>query len=137
MKASPAWLPRLWVVLALAACLALASGGCAHRYTEEGKATWYGPGFVGKRTASGERFWPCRLTAAHKTLPFDTRVKVTNLTNGKVVRVRINDRGPFGEGRIIDLARAAAARIKMVRAGVVDVKIEVVRWPRGHEPEGR
>ncbi len=123
------------LLLAISALLFGAAAGCAPRYVEEGKATWYGPGFVGKHTANGERFWPCRLTAAHKTLPFDARVKVTNLQNGKTVRVRINDRGPFGEGRIIDLSRSAAAAIQMVRAGVVDVRIEVVKWPKGYKPE--
>jgi rare lipoprotein A len=135
MMATPRRLPTLLPLTALLLISTASLGGCAHRHTEEGKATWYGPGFVGKHTANGERFWPCRLTAAHKTLPFDTRVKVTNLENGKVVRVRINDRGPFGEGRIIDLSRAAAAAIKMVRAGVVKVEIEVIKWPKGHKPE--
>ncbi len=108
--------------------------GCAPKYTEQGLASWYGPGFVGKRTASGERFVPCKRTAAHLTLPFGTRVKVTNLTNGRTVRVRVNDRGPYVQGRIIDLSRSAAAALGMVRAGVVEVRIEVVRYPSGETP---
>ena len=124
--------PTTAVVIAL---LTLgAAAGCGHRPLQEGQATWYGPGFVGKHTASGERFWPCRYTAAHRTLPFQTRVRVTNLDNGRSVVVRINDRGPFGEGRIIDLSRTAAAAIRMVRAGVVPVRIRVLRWPPGYDP---
>lgn len=108
--------------------------GCAPRYTEQGPASWYGPGFAGKRTASGERFVPCKRTAAHLTLPFGTRLKVTNLSNGRIVRVRVNDRGPYVEGRIIDLSRGAAAALGMIRAGVVEVRIEVVRYPSGGAP---
>ena len=111
-----------------------AAAGCAPRYTEQGLASWYGPGFVGKRTASSERFVPCKRTAAHLTLPFGTRLRVTNLSNGRIVRVRVNDRGPYVQGRIIDLSRSAAAALGMVRAGVVEVRIEVVRYPSGESP---
>ena len=75
---------------------------------KKGRASWYGPGFHGKRTANGERFNQNALTAAHRSLPFGTKVKVTNVRNGRSVIVRINDRGPFHGGRIIDLSRAAA-----------------------------
>ena len=109
-------------------------GGCAPRYTEQGLASWYGPGFAGKRTASGERFVPCKRTAAHLTLPFGTRLKVTNLGNGRIVRVRVNDRGPYADGRIIDLSRGAARALGMIRTGVVEVRIEVVRYPPGESP---
>lgn len=119
---------QLWAIFALLTLLA----GCGPRHVEQGLASWYGPGFAGKPTASGERFRPCKRTAAHKTLPFGTRVKVTNLSNGRTVVVRINDRGPFVEGRIIDLSKAAARQLGMLQAGVVRVEIVVKRWPEGH-----
>jgi rare lipoprotein A len=96
-------------------------------YREEGIASWYGGRHHGRRTASGERFDAHgALTAAHKTLPFDACASVENLRNGRRVVVRINDRGPFAKGRIIDLSRAAAAEIGLVRAGVARVRVEAV-----------
>ena len=89
-----------------------------------GQASWYGPGFSGKKTASGDIFDDSKLTAAHKTLPFRSKAKVTNLSNGKSVKVEINDRGPYVENRIIDLSRAAAHALGMIDHGVVPVKIE-------------
>lgn len=89
-----------------------------------GKASWYGGRHHGGPTASGERFNKNALTAAHKKYPFGTRVRVTNLKNGKSVIVRINDRGPYGPGRVIDLSEAAAREIDMIEAGVVPVKVE-------------
>jgi len=86
-----------------------------------GKASWYGPGFQGKRTASGERFDMNDLTAAHRTLPFGTRVRVHNTRNGREVVVRINDRGPHIRDRIIDLSKAAAAAIDLVQVGEAPV----------------
>jgi rare lipoprotein A len=86
-----------------------------------GKASWYGPGFHGKRTASGERFDMNDLTAAHRTLPFGTRVRVRNLQNGREVVVRINDRGPRIGDRIIDLSKAAAAALDLLQAGEAPV----------------
>ncbi|HIK25866.1 MAG TPA: septal ring lytic transglycosylase RlpA family protein [Thermosynechococcus sp. M46_R2017_013] len=91
-----------------------------------GLASWYGPGFHGARTANGERFNQDALTAAHRTLPFGTRVRVTNLQNGRSVVVRINDRGPFTGGREIDLSRGAAAAIGLIGAGVGPVRIDVL-----------
>ena len=91
-----------------------------------GAASWYGPGFYGRRTASGETFRPGTLTAAHRTLPFGTRVRVTNLDNGKSVVVRINDRGPFRRHRMIDLAHGAATALEMTRAGEVPVALEIL-----------
>jgi rare lipoprotein A len=99
--------------------------------TEVGMASWYGPGFAGRSTANGEVFDPSLLTAAHQTLPFDTRVRVTNLSNGRVIEVRINDRGPFKANRIIDLSRAAAEQIGLVGSGVGRVRIEVVSGAPG------
>ncbi|RMH65902.1 MAG: septal ring lytic transglycosylase RlpA family protein [Cyanobacteria bacterium J003] len=91
-----------------------------------GIASWYGPGFHGARTANGERFDQNALTAAHRTLPFGKRVRVTNLQNGRSVVVRINDRGPFTGGREIDLSRGAAAAIGLIGAGVGYVRIDVL-----------
>ncbi len=83
-----------------------------------GGASWYGPGFHGKQTASGERFNQNAMTAAHKTLPLGTVVKVTNQRTGKSIEVKINDRGPFVKGRIIDLSKAAAAKLGTQQSGV-------------------
>lgn len=85
---------------------------------QRGTASWYGPGFAGRRTASGETFNPGAMTAAHRHLPFGARVKVVNNATGQSVVVRINDRGPFIRGRIIDLARAPAGLIGLTGAGV-------------------
>jgi peptidoglycan lytic transglycosylase len=91
---------------------------------ETGLASWYGRRFHGKLTASGEIFNQEKFTAAHRTFPWGSRVKVTNLANGKSVEVRINDRGPFGKGRIIDMSRAAARVLGMVGSGITTVRIE-------------
>jgi rare lipoprotein A len=96
--------------------------GVAH--VQRGMASWYGES---QMTASGERFDKHAMTAAHRTLPFGTHVRVTNLDNGRSVVVRINDRGPYGHGRIIDLSEAAARRLGMITAGVVPVRIEIVK----------
>ena len=90
---------------------------------ERGMASWYGEKFHGRRTASGETFNTNELTAAHKTLPFGTLVRVRHATNGKEVTVRINDRGPFTRGRVIDLSRAAAAAIGLLQSGVAPVLV--------------
>jgi rare lipoprotein A len=99
--------------------------GEAPREFEQGKASWYGPRFNGRRTASGERYNMNDLTAAHRTLPFGTLVRVRSLVNGKEVEVRITDRGPFSRGRVIDLSRAAAEAIGMLGLGVKDVLLLV------------
>jgi peptidoglycan lytic transglycosylase len=95
-------------------------------YVAVGMASYYGRKFQGRRTASGERYNMYALTAAHPELEFGTRVEITNLKNGRKVRVRINDRGPFRGGRIIDLSYAAAKKIGMLTRGVARVKIRVV-----------
>ncbi len=97
--------------------------------TLSGMASWYGPGFHGRRSASGEVFDQNALTAAHRTLPFGTRVRVTNLSTGQAVVVRINDRGPFGHGRILDLSSAAAGQIGIRASGVGRVQLEVMSAP--------
>jgi len=86
---------------------------------QSGAASWYGPGFHGKKTANGERFNTNDLTAAHKTLPFGTEVRVTNERTGKSVVVRINDRGPYAHGRVIDLSKAAAEAVGIEGVGQV------------------
>jgi rare lipoprotein A len=95
-------------------------------YTEEGIASWYGLPFHGRRASNGEVYDMNKLTAAHRTLPFDTVVRVTNLGNGKSTVVRITDRGPFVDNRIIDLSMAAAREIDSVGTGVVPVRLEIV-----------
>jgi len=95
-------------------------------YTEEGIASWYGVPFHGRRASNGEVYDMNKLTAAHRTLPFETVVRVTNLSNGKATVVRITDRGPFVDNRIIDLSMAAAREIDSVGAGVVPVRLEIV-----------
>ena len=96
----------------------------------KGKATFYGDRYRStRRTANGDRFDKNGYTAAHKTLPFGTIVKVTNTTNGKWVTVRINDRGPFGPRRIIDVTPKAARDLEMIRAGVVSCELEIISIP--------
>jgi rare lipoprotein A len=132
---TPGAIPYRRIVVAL--CLALLAGSCAgrkrpvtstdlRRYEERGIASYYGKKFHGRMTANGERFDMRELTAAHRTLPFGTVVRVTNLNNGREVRVRINDRGPWVKGRIIDLSRGAAKKLDMIRDGIVPVRIKVV-----------
>ena len=99
--------------------------------TETGIASWYGPPYQGRHSANGEIFDTEKLTAAHRSLPFETWVEVTNLMNNKHVDVRITDRGPFVNGRIIDLSLAAAREIDMVGVGIVRVRIKVIRKPVG------
>lgn len=99
--------------------------GEAARELERGRASWYGPRFHGRRTASGERYDMHALTAAHKTLPFGTLVRVRSLVTGHEVEVRINDRGPFSPGRVIDVSRAAAEALGMMGLGVKDVLLMV------------
>jgi rare lipoprotein A len=94
-----------------------------------GNASWYGGEFHGRKTASGERFNKQSFTGAHRELPFGTIIRVTNLRNGKEVYIRVNDRGPFVKGRIVDLSHAAAKAIGFNRRGVIRVKIEVISLP--------
>ena len=93
---------------------------------EEGNASWYGDPFNGRRASNGEIYDMYKLTAAHRTLPFETMVRVTNLNNGKSTTVRITDRGPFVDNRIIDLSLAAAREIESIGPGVVPVRLEVL-----------
>lgn len=118
-----------WAIAALAAVILLSS--CAPyqarraplQYHAVGTASWYGPGFHGRKTANGERYNQNAMTAAHRTLPFGSSIKVKNVSNGKTAVVRINDRGPFVHGRIIDLSKAAAQHIGMMGAGTAPVEL--------------
>ncbi len=116
----------LWLLLPLL----MAFSSCAPRLTQQGGASYYADKFKGRRTASGQKFRQYKMTAAHRSLPFGTKVKVKNLRNGKTVRVTINDRGPFVKGRIIDLSKRAARRLDMVRSGTAPVKITYKRKRR-------
>jgi rare lipoprotein A len=133
---------RLLALGAMAGALAfvvMAGSACAHKryrfpppvrpevgYVQSGTASWYGPQHHGRRTSSGERFDMDGLTAAHRSFAFGTRVRVTLLSSGRSVVVRINDRFPNHKGRVIDLSRAAAREIGMMRLGTGRVRIEVV-----------
>ncbi|MCG8596777.1 MAG: septal ring lytic transglycosylase RlpA family protein [Kiloniellales bacterium] len=125
-----AFLP-IALVLGLAACAGPAekvryAPGEVPDYNRVGVASWYGPGFQGRKTASGVRFNMNALTAAHRSLPFGTQVRVTNVDNGRTVVVTINDRGPFTRGRIIDLSKAAASRLGMIKQGLAKVRVEAI-----------
>lgn len=98
------------------------------RHQMRGLASWYGQQFHGRPTASGEAFDMNAFTAAHKTLPFGTRIRVTHQETRKSVVVRVTDRGPFVKGRVVDLSYGAARELGMIQAGVVPVQLEVVRW---------
>jgi rare lipoprotein A len=101
---------------------------------QTGKASWYGDAHHGKKTASGEPYDQTQLTAAHRSLPLGTRVRVTNVANGRTVVVRINDRGPFVGGRIIDLSRAAAQELGSLGAGLFPVRLEVLEDAAAEPP---
>lgn len=105
-------------------------------FVQKGKASWYGPGFHGRKTANGDTFNQNQLTAAHRSLPLGTTAEVTNLENGTSVEVEINDRGPYVDGRVIDLSRAAARRLGMEKDGIALVRIEVDQ-DSGAEQAGR
>ena len=118
---------RLLVVLALVLGIAPACTVLPVGWTGQGGlASWYGPGFHGRRTASGAVYTGAALIAAHRSLPFGTLVQVTDLENGRTVVVVIDDRGPCVRGRVIDLSETAARRLGMIRDGVVQVRLEVV-----------
>ena len=116
-------------LIAVGLIVGLTTGlGPSSGYYQKGVASWYGPNFAGNPTANGEMFDPEEMTAAHKSLPFDTRVKVVQLDTGKSVVVRINDRGPFIKGRIIDLSRKAAERLGIIGSGTAEVGLKIVEW---------
>lgn|GEM_PF-147638 len=139
---------RTWALLSLL-LLSVLFTGCAKRkktwhtppppgaYIETGTASWYGYPYDGRRTSSGEIYDMEKFTAAHRTLPFNTWVRVKNLSNHREVDVKINDRGPFAHGRIIDLSRAAARRIDMIVPGTAKVRLVSIRAPAREEPVAR
>jgi len=110
--------------LLVAGCAGPRAGGGAPNWREQGLASWYGADFHGRRTASGERYNMYAMTAAHKTLPLGTQIVVINQQTGRRIRVRVNDRGPFVAGRIVDLSLAAARELGSAGAGVVPVTLE-------------
>jgi peptidoglycan lytic transglycosylase len=128
------WLLRL--IVAFVVLLTLAGQPRASETSAPiryGLASWYGPGFQGEETASGEIFDQRQLVAAHRTLPFGSIVRVTNLENGRRIRLRIIDRGPYGrnyrKGTVIDVSRAAARRLGFIRTGLVRVRLDVISVP--------
>lgn len=114
----------------LSSCATYREGKASPTFSTEGYASWYGPGFHGRRTANGERYNQNALTAAHKSLPFDTKVRVINLENDREVIVRINDRGPYVRGRIIDLSKKAAKELAMLGSGTAKVRIESLTFKK-------
>ena len=122
--------PKLFIIILLLGTFVFSS--CSKYVTETGKASFYGKGdnYDGRKTADGEIFNTNAYTAAHKTLPFNTMVTVKNLKTGKTVKVRINDRGPYARGRIIDLSYAAAKQLGIVRDGVGEVQLKYRRRRR-------
>jgi len=121
----------LSMIALVAAAVALSLFG---PYYETGIASWYGPGFHGNYTANGEVYDQEGISAAHKTLPFDTVVRVVEIETGNSIVVRINDRGPFVEGRIIDLSKGAARELGIVEKGITQVGLRIIRWPAGARP---
>jgi rare lipoprotein A len=129
-------------------CALLAWSGCGRKkparapavpvpgWSEEGIASWYGDPYHGRKSANGETYDMEQMTAAHRTLPFGAIVQVTNRANGRKVEVRITDRGPFVDGRIIDLSRAAARAIELIRPGTAAVRIEVRSYALSPRPNG-
>lgn len=121
----------LLAALAFTACATSAeetrrSGTQTALYSQVGVASWYGGKFHGRKTANGETYDQNRMTAAHRTLPFGTKVEVTNLRNGRSVVVRINDRGPFIKGRIIDVSRRAAGELGFRNQGITKVRVRAI-----------
>lgn len=119
---------RVLLTVLTLACLA---SGLSASEAETGTASWYGPGFHGRVTANGEIFDKEAMTAAHRTLPFGTLVKVRNLDNGREAVLRINDRGPFARGRILDVSEAGARALGMIESGTARIRIEVLRLGTG------
>lgn len=134
MRGRPRGGRRVAVALGLAVSVATLLAGCAGTspsesssgFVQRGEAAYYSDAYQGELTANGERYDRSEMTAAHRSLPFGTQVEVTNLDNGRQVSVRINDRGPFTPGRIIDLSYRAAKRLGMIRSGIAPVRLEVV-----------
>ena len=119
--------------LVLGACLVgfTACGTSKPAFTESGQGSYYADKFAGRATASGAPYRPGKLTAAHNSLPFGTRIQVTNIRNGRSVKVVVNDRGPHVKGRIVDVSKRAAEKLGLIEAGVAPVRLKVVRAAPG------
>src|SRR5436853_6041367 len=132
--ASPGWLQPWVAAAALGVLVTLAVAGCHGGararvrigWSERGEASWYGKPFNGQPTASGERYDMYQMTCAHRELPLGTVIEVRNLDNDRRVQVRVNDRGPFVHGRILDLSYAAASELDMVRTGTAEIELRVI-----------
>lgn len=139
---SPHRLGLIAVLLSVLALAALSARPASAPYSrsQTGLASYYGPGFHGDETASGEIFDQNEMVAAHRTLPLGSVVRVTNLENGRRVVLRVIDRGPYGKnyrkGTIIDVSKGAARRLRFIRDGLVKVKVEVLRTPRRENEDG-
>ena len=116
---------RLLIILALG--VLSSCGTSKNAFTQSGQGSYYADKFNGRPTASGAPYRPGQMTAAHNTLPFGTRIKVTNVKNGRSVKVVVNDRGPHVKGRIVDVSRKAARKLDLVEAGVVPVQLKVIK----------
>lgn len=116
-----------YFIISLTALAAAACGGSKSLFTQSGEGSYYADKFDGRRTASGEPYRPGQLTAAHNTLPFGTKLKVTNTRNGHSVKVVVNDRGPHSKGRIIDVSKKAARKLDIIDAGVAPMKLQVLQ----------
>jgi rare lipoprotein A len=119
------------VAVCLSSCASSSPAFGKKGYTEEGKASYYSPKLQGRKMANGEPYRRGKLTAAHRTLPFGTKVKVTNVHTNRSVKVTITDRGPFVKGRIVDLSEKAARRLDFIKAGVAPVAVKVVQPAKG------
>ena len=123
--------PKLLPALVLALSLLASCGGSRNAFTQSGQGSYYADKFNGRKTASGATYRAGQMTAAHNTLPFGTRIKVTNVRNGKSVKVTVNDRGPHVKGRIVDVSGKAARKLDLVEAGVVPVQLKVIKAAPG------
>ncbi|MGI4834278.1 MAG: septal ring lytic transglycosylase RlpA family protein [Janthinobacterium lividum] len=132
-KFLPPWSVARWRSLAAGAvaCLLAACGPSRSAFTESGQGSYYADKFAGRPTASGAPYRPGQLTAAHNSLPFGTRIRVTNVRTGRSVKVVVNDRGPHVKGRIVDVSKRAAAKIGLLDAGVAPVRLRVIRAAPG------
>lgn len=125
---TPAYIATAFVALLLSGCASMGSSEQtgAGAFPQRGEASFYADRYQGRRTANGERFDQAKLTASHRSLAFGTRLRVTHLSSGRSVVVRINDRGPFVRGRVIDLSRAAFAQLADPKLGIVEVELELL-----------
>ncbi|WP_232341579.1 septal ring lytic transglycosylase RlpA family protein [Hymenobacter ginkgonis] len=113
--------------ISVLAIIITACGGSKSAFTQSGDGSYYADKFAGRATASGVPYRPGKLTAAHNTLPFGTRIRVTNVRTGRSVKVVVNDRGPHAKGRIVDVSKRAAGKLGLLDAGVAPVKLKVIR----------